>query len=159
MNKVIRRIAIIATIVIAFSAVGSVFAQGPGELAFDAGFRGGRGGQGFHGEGTRQGVLDEELHDIFMAAYAEALGIPAADLEARIAAGESMAEIALSTGLSIEAFRDLKKEVRTSVIEQAVSEGILTQEQAEQMNTRGTGMGNGTGKRGSGLGDGNCPNK
>ena len=158
MNKFFRSIAIVATIVIAFSVVGSVFAQGSGALGFDPGSRGGRGGQGFRGEGTRQGAMDGELHDAFMAAYAEALGISVEDLEARIEAGESMAEIALSTGLSIEAFRDLKNEIRSSVIEQAVSEGSLTQEQAERMNTRGAGRGNGAGKRGLGLGDGNCPN-
>jgi len=72
MNKFFRSFAIVATIVIAFGIVGSVFAQGPGELQFDAGSRGGRGGQGLRGEGTRQGAMDGEFHDAFMAAYAEA---------------------------------------------------------------------------------------
>jgi hypothetical protein len=158
MNKVFRSIAIVATIVIAFGVVGSVFAQGPGEMPFDAGSRGGRGGQGFRGEGTSQGVMDGEFHDALIAAYAEALGITVEDLEARIAAGESLSEIAQSTGLSIEAFWDIKNEVRSSVIDQAVSDGTLTQEQADWMKTRGAGAGNGQGKRGLGLGDGNCPN-
>lgn len=160
MKKVFRSIAIVATIVIAFSAVGSVFAQGPGEMPFEAGSRGGRGGQGFRGEGSRQGVMDGEFHDAYMTAYAEALGISVDELEARIADGESMSEIALDLGKTIEEFWTLKMDVRSTVIDQAVSEGTLTQEQAEWMKTRGAGMGNGTGtgRHGLGLGDGSCLN-
>ena len=164
MNKMIRVFAIAATIVIAFGAVGSVFAQGKGPGAnaapegqgFGNGFRGDLGERFVQNRGIRQGEMDGLLHELFMAAYAEALGIDVEELEARIAAGESMSEIALSLGYTLETFWDLKLEVRASVIEQGVVDGILTQEQADWMKTRGAGMRNGMRRRGLGMGYEGC---
>lgn len=166
MKKWMKTMVIVATLVIAFGAVGSVYAQsgGPGTNGAGVGQGDGSGFRGVNGErinqhqGTAQGAMDGVLHDAWMAAYAEALGISVEDLEAEIAAGKSMSEIALDSGLTIEEFWALKMEVRTSVIDKAVSEGALTQEQAEWMKTRGAGFRNGQGKRGLGVGDGNCLN-
>jgi hypothetical protein len=106
------------------------------------------------------------LHDYMIAAYAEKLNLPAADLEARLNNGETMAQIALSEGLTFEQFRTLMVEVRTQAINQAVADGTLTQEQADWMTTRGAGrmagsqMGNARGMRGSGQGQNanpDCP--
>jgi hypothetical protein len=109
--------------------------------------------------GTVAGTQDGLLHDEIIAAYAEKLGISVADLEARIAGGETMAEIAISTGLTVDQFLALKVEVRTIALDQAVLDGTLTQEQADWMKTRGTGIGNGNGTRGNGqrlYGTGDC---
>ena len=77
-----------------------------------------------------------------------------------------MAQIAISTGLTLDQFRTLMVEVRTQAIEQALNDGVLTQAQAEWMSQRGAGqmaggqMGNGSGMRGAGQGqfaNPNCP--
>ena len=101
---------------------------------------------------------DGILHDYMIAAFAEKLNIPVADLEARLDQGETMAQIAVSTGLTIDQFRTLMVEARTQAIDQAVADGTLTQEQADWMKQRGAGqmaggqMGNGRGMRGAGQG-------
>ena len=166
MNKTMKTLVIVATLVIAFGAVGSVYAQsgGPGtngvgvDQGFGNGFRGGLGESRNQSQGTAQGAMDGVLHDAWMVAYAESLGMTVDALEAEIAAGKSMLEIAQSEGLTVEEFWALKMEVRAIIIDQAVSDGTLTQEKADWMKTRGAGAVNGQGKRGLGLGDGNCPN-
>lgn len=166
MNKTVKLLVIVAAVVIAFGAVGSVYAQGGGPRAnaegvgtgIGNGFRGGNGERFNQNQRNAQGTMDGVLHDAWMAAYAEALDIPVNELEDRLAAGETMSEIAVSTGLTIEEFKDLMKEVRSSVIDQAVSEGALTREQAERMKSGGVGRGNGMGKRGPGAGSADCPN-
>ena len=164
MNKTVKLLVIVATVVIAFGTVGAVYAQGGGPGAnaapvgqgFGNGFRGGNGERNNQYQGMGQGAMDGVLHETWMAAYAEALGIEVEALEARIAAGESMSEIALSLGFTLDAYREIKLEVRASVIEQAVSDGTLTQEQAALMEMRSAGFGRGMGKRGLGVRDGSC---
>jgi hypothetical protein len=101
-----------------------------------------------------------------IAAYTEALDIPVADLEARLDSGETMSQIAISTGMTLDKFRNLMVEVRTQAIEQALNDGVLTQAQADWMSQRGAGqmaggqMGNGSGMRGTGqrqFANPNCP--
>lgn len=65
-------------------------------------------GQGF---GTR---LQDQIadgsgiyHDELMATFSEALGISIVDLEARIAAGETLVEVALSEGMTFEDIKAL----------------------------------------------------
>jgi len=117
------------------------------------------------GRGTRGGVDagnltagDGVLHDYLIAAFAEKLNIPAADLEARLDQGETMAQIAVSTGLTIDQVHALMVEARIQAIDQAVADGTLTQEQADWMEQRGAvqmvggQMGYGRGMRGIGQG-------
>ena len=86
-----------------------------------------------------------------IAVFAEELNIPVADLEARLDQGETMAQIAVSTGLTVDEFRTLMVDARTQAIDQAVTDGTLTQEQADWMKQRSAGqmaggqMGNGRG--------------
>ena len=85
--------------------------------------------------------------------YAEKLNTSVTDIEARLASGETMAQIALSTGLTLNQFRSLMIEARSLAIDQAVKDGTLTQAQADWMKQRGAGqMGNGRGMRGGGAG-------
>jgi len=118
------------------------------------GGRGSRGGMG----AVNMSAGDDILHDYRIAAYAEKLNIPVADLEARIDQGETMAQIAVSTGLTIDQFRTLMVEARTQAIDQAVADGTLTQEQADLISQRGAGqmaggqMGTGRGMRSRGQG-------
>ena len=158
MKKIIKSLAVLAVIAVAFVSASTVFAQTSGPRT-ESGFGGGKFGEPLHiGE-------DGLLHDYFIAAYADALeGIDAAELEKRLEDGETMSEIALSTGLTFEEVKDLIAEVRTLVLEQALADGVITEEQAEWLASRGSRMAQGTGsrqdagRRGKGQGTGHCIN-
>jgi hypothetical protein len=175
MNKMVKSIVIIAVVVIAFGAAGAVFAQttnpqntGLGtQLGYDR-TRGGRGGRSGYGkrEGFQtqnmEGYHDGLLHDLIMAEFAEALNLGVDELKTRIEGGEKLSEIALSTGLTFDEFRTLWDEVREVVLEQAVAEGLLTQEDVDNMNGRFARVGRkgnprGVGQRMYGEGIGVCP--
>lgn len=150
MKKLMKSIVILAVIAVALGSFTSVFAQTdtPGD---PVGYGGGgissrskRGGQGtgstwlYQNREASEGGL---LHDAMIAAFSEALGIPVEDLETRIADGESLADIALSTGMTIEDFRTLLNDIRTEVHDQAVEDGLLPGEQSGWVNNRRAAMG------------------
>ncbi len=166
MNKIGILLVIIAVATLALGSVGVAFAQSPTQTpGSGTGFMGGRGSRnGLGGVNANSG--DGILHDYTIAAYAEALDIPVADLEARLDSGETMSQIALSTGMTLDEFRTLMVDVRTQAIDQALADGVLTQAQADWLKLHGAGqmaggqMGNGSGMRGSGQGqfaNPNCP--
>jgi hypothetical protein len=142
MKKLIISIALLAMVVVALGSTSSVFAQAPTPQTT--------------GNGSQLGFL----HDEMVMVYAETLGLSVDDLNSRLANGETMAQIAYSTGMTAAEFRTLMTEVRTKAIALAVKNGTITQEQADWMNQRGNGqmMGGGTGRgrggRGSGTGTG-----
>jgi len=150
MKKFAVTIMVVAVVVFALGTVGVAYAQAstPGT---GTGFGSGLGGRGGHGGVGAGNITAGEgiLHDYLIAAYAEKLNIPVADLEARLNQGETMSEIAVSTGLTVDQFRTLMVEVRSQAIDQAVADGTLTQAQADWMKQRGAGqMGNVRGIRG-----------
>jgi hypothetical protein len=158
MKKFVVTLMVVAVVIFALGSVGVAYAQSPTQTpGTGTGKMGGRGSQNGLG-GTNRNSGEGILHDYIIAAYAEKLNIPVADLEARLNSGETMAQIALSEGLTFEQFRTLMVEVRTQAIEQALNDGVLTQAQADWMKTHGAGqmaggqMGNGRGMRGSGQG-------
>jgi hypothetical protein len=73
------------------------------------------------------------MHDYVFSALAEGLGLTPEELEARHEAGERLWDIAQDQGLTAEELRDLMLEAREGALEQAVSDGVLTQEQADWM--------------------------
>lgn len=174
MNKLVKSLVILAVVAIAFGSASAVFAQsGPNTGLSSRTGRGGRGG----GNGTmlaennsirlQDGFQDGLLHDAMIAAFADELGLSVDEINSRLEEGETMADIAISTGLTLEDFRDLMVEVRTLVYDQAVADGTLTEEQAEWLKSRGSGrymnggMGMNTGFRGNGqrlYGTGECIN-
>lgn len=162
MNKFMKSFVILAVIAIAFGSVSAVFAQsGTPE---GAGSRFGKGNLTQRGgRGAGAGPLGEQdgvLHESLIAAYAAELGISVEDLEARLADGETMAQIALSTGLTIEEFKSLMQDVRALALDQAVLDGTLSAEQAEWLKTRGGGRGSIAGRQGRNQrlnGTGECP--
>jgi hypothetical protein len=175
MKKLMKSFVILAVIAIAFGTVGAVFAQDtdPEENAQGTtiGFgglgigsrskRGGRGSGNMMLYQNRDSIDDGLLHDEMMAAFSLALEISVEELEARIADGETLADIALGTGMTIEDFRALLTEIRTTVHDQAVEEGLLPGAQSGWVNERrdgNTGYGARRGGAGQGLyGTGNCP--
>jgi len=162
MKKIIVTVVVLAVLVAALGTAGLAYAQSPTPAANGAGssLMGGRGPRGGMGAGvTASG--EGFLHDAMIAVFAEKLGIPVADLEARLANGETMAQIALSTGLTLDEFRTLMLEARSQAIDQAVQDGTLTQAQADWMKQHvGGQMGGAGGQRGGRMGQGlnaNCP--
>ncbi len=161
MKKLVLSLVIVAVIAVAFGTASSVYAQSTTPQApangtgygYNAGGRGVRGGM--MGQNAGSVTQDGLLHDEMIAVYAEKLGISVDDLNARLADGETLSQIAISEGLTIDEFIALRTEVRSQVIAAAVADGTLTQDQADWMLTRGVGGtagGRGMGARGTGLG-------
>ncbi len=113
---------------------------------------------GMNGRGMRAQFADADLngpmHDEMVAAFAAKLGISVEDLNARLANGETMAQIATSKGLTAEQLTTLMADVRAQALDQAVKNGTLTQAQADAMKLRGGMMGQGQSARGTGTGMG-----
>lgn len=156
MKKFIFALAIVATLVVALLSTASVFAQGttptpptPGS-GYGRGMMGGRGA----GMGTGMAAGDGILHDTMISVYAQKLGISVDDLNARLAKGETMAQIASAQGLTAEQFTSLMTDARAQAIDQAVKDGTLTQAQADWMKQRGNGGGMMGGNAGRGAGRG-----
>lgn len=158
MNKFVKAILLVAVVALAIGTTGVAYAQTPNQTP-GTGFTAmaGRGPQGSYGAGN--GITgDGILHDYLIAAYAEALNIPVADLETRLDDGETMSQIALSTGMTLDEFRTLMVDVRTQAIDQALADGVLSQAQADWLKLHGAGQiaggqfGRGFGMRGSGQG-------
>ena len=105
--------------------VGVAFAQGPAPYT-GGGMMGNNGGY---------------LHMYMVNAFAEKLGLKVEDINARLTAGESMYDIALADGVKAEDFSALMVEVRTIAMNAAVKDGVITQEQADWMSSRGFGRG------------------
>ena len=155
MKKSTLVLMVVAIAVLAvFGTVTAVSAQGPIQNdPLTQGF-GGRGG-GMRGIGNRgTEIVNEDVHALMMDAYAEALGIPASEIESRLEAGETFAQIALSTGLTFEEFWALKTQVKTDVAAEALAQGFITQEQADLMQQSALRQGARGGMRGSGNGTG-----
>ena len=116
--------------------VGVAFAQGPAPYA---------------GNGPMMQNGGGYLHTYMVTAFAEKLGLKVEDINARLTAGESMYDIALADGVKAENFSALMVEVRTIAMNAAVKDGVITQEQADWMSSRGFGRGgmmNGNGSAG-----------
>jgi hypothetical protein len=170
MKKLTKSLIVLAVVVVALASTSSVFAQGsgPGTTGVQTGSgyagNGGRRGDGGSVYGDVYGLKDELLHDYFITAYSIEFNIEVKDLEIRLDQGETMAEIAISTGLTLDEFMTLMDEVRSEVLDQAVADGVITQEQAERIASRAAAMnrfadreqradmGRGAGRRGSNQG-------
>ncbi len=170
MKKILLSILAVAVVAVALGTAGFVYAQTsaprtPGTgTGYGAGMMGGRGGSmaGMMGQGTGSGDQDGWMHDSMIAYFAQSLGISVDDLNARLANGETMAQIAVSKGLTTDQFIAWMTAARNQAIDQAVKDGTLTQAQADWMKQHSSGMSTRMGgmMRGAGQGqNGNwgCP--
>ena len=167
MNKTVLSIVIVMVVAIALGTTSFVNAQSstPQAPVSGTGYGNGMGSRGVRGGmmHSAAGTQDGLLHDEMIAVYAEKLGVSVDDLNARLANGETLAQIASSKGLTIDQFRALMTDARSQAVDQAVKNGTLSQEQADWMKQRGAGAGMGNGGRGMrGNGQGqftnpNCP--
>jgi len=81
------------------------------------------------------------LHEYMLAAMAEALGIPAADLETRLTNGETFYQIALAQGIAADEIPALMQTARSQALATALAYGVITQEQADWMQAHAFGRG------------------
>ncbi len=159
MKKVFLSIVIAAVIVAALGATGLAYAQSstpqaPGVSGTSYGPMNGRGPQSGKMAGSAAGTQAGLLHDKMIAAWAAKLNLSVDEINTRLANGETMSQIAYSTGITADQFRSLITEVRSAAIDQAVKDGTLTQAQAEWMKSRSAGgmAGAGRGMHGGGQG-------
>ena len=93
------------------------------------------------------------MHTFMAIEFAKALDLNVNDINTRLAAGETMYDIALSAGVAVEEFPALMTEVRAVASAEAVKANVITQEQADWMNSRRGNMGagncTGTGPQGN----------
>ncbi len=138
---------------LAVSVTGIAFAQSPQPPA--PGVRG-----PMMGGGTGS-TVEGPLHDYMVNALAAALGITPADFEARRDAGKTAYQIALDLGISADKIPALLADARAKAFDAAIAAGVITQQQATWMKSRGmmtgTGLGTCTGagqRLGGGMGMG-----
>lgn len=154
MKKILLILALVGATAFAFGFTGNVMAQAGDPPTVEPGF-----GPGGMGRGIRGGMMGARgdgngfMHDAVTAALADKLSIPVDDLNARLESGETMYDIAVENGMTLEDFRAVMTDARASALEAAVAAGTITQEQADWMKERGAGR---MGGRGGFAG--NCPN-
>lgn len=161
MKKSIFVIMILAIGFGAFGFIDTARAQQPTPVYPGNGRRdgfGGNGRQGSNGDGTgvpaQQNINLEGLLDVYMDDYlASNLGITAAELKTRRDAGETLVQIGLSLGFDQDNIFDLLIAARIDALKQAVTEGLITQEQADWMVSRLDARQSGSA---AGLCDGDC---
>jgi hypothetical protein len=152
--------ALVGIVVSALVMAGFAFAQTPTpvpQFPFGQGMMGGRqrGGMGLGMMGgARVDGQYGPMHEYMEKAFAEALGIPQADLEAALAGGKSMWQVAQDKGLTLEQFQKALVDARQNAFKQMVADGVITLAQADWMLSRMQNMG-GTG--GGFGGPGGCP--
>lgn len=148
MNKlIIGSLALIGVAALIFGAVGVASAQGPEKNGSDD-----HGPHGpMHGEGDFE---DGILHDYMLQAMADNLGISVDDFSSRREDGETFYQIALDLGFSEDEIFELMSTARDSAIDQALADGVITQEEADQLREHGGHHGyfNGEGEMPSGQG-------
>jgi hypothetical protein len=140
---------IFAGVLIGIALVGAVLgvsglvnAQAPEQaqqFGYVDGMMGGRGGGRM---GWNDG-LDQTgpLHDLMISEWADKLGLSEDVIDQRLADGESLYDIAVSTGMTADEFLAARVEIHTAILDEAVAQGLMTQEQANWMNTRSGRMG------------------
>ncbi len=138
-----KTLLIVALVVLALGAlgVGLVAAQGgqPPVNGYGMGMMwGGRGGYG-------------PMHDYVEQALAEKLGLTVEQVEDALATGKTMYQIALDNGIAEADLPTFMTGVHQTAFDQAVADGVFTQDQADWMLERMQGM------YSNGYGLGNCP--
>ncbi len=144
MNKkrflILAGVALIVLLLAGLAGAAFVFAQEP-TLPIPFGWHGG--GFGWHGGGHGMGGFGGRgmggfawsgggMWTMFDTA-AEALGLTPEELFADLRAGKSPAKIAEEQGVDVEALYDAMNAARGEAMQQAIEDGRMTQEQADQM--------------------------
>jgi hypothetical protein len=152
MKRFLKITGVIGALVVVVALVGATaaLAQGPGQS--DTFTPPGRAQmQRGAGAGLRVMAVDQdEMHD----AIAEALGISLAELEAARAEGKTLFVLAQELGVDFTEVREAMSAVHEASLEQAVTDGTISQEQADWMLSRLGGQGGQASGMGRGFGGG-----
>ena len=155
MKRMLLVVSILAVAVVAFSTASPVMASesnkggprngNPGELGLKGNKYMGELGTGT-GEPVKQNLslnmeiaMDGLLDDIIHENLAIELGISPEVMADRLAAGESIFDIAISLGFDEISFSEIMSAVRIDALTQAVGLGLITQDQADWLTLRGFG--------------------
>jgi len=160
--------AALAVLLVGLIGVTTVFAQEPtpeSEIPFGFGqMRGGRHGLGGFGRGLLGDARFLGGQWTMFDTAAEVLGLTPEELFAELHAGQTLAEIAEAQGVEMEALQEAfdaaRGEARQAAIEQAVENGVMSQEQADWLLEgieKGFMPGGRRFGRGRGPGGGDCP--
>ena len=126
MKKLFIGIGLVGVIALAFGAANVAFAQ-------DTQLNGpGAGGHGPHGPGDDGHFGDGLLHDYMTQNLTDALGISVEEFSSRRDSGESFFQIALDLGFNEGEIHAMMLTAYEADIEQALADGVITQEQVEQ---------------------------
>lgn len=164
MKKLMIGTLILAVFIAVLGSASNVFAQTatPNTTTPTYGFGNGRNnmngrGQGYGNRNTAPVNQSGLLQEYFTAAYAEKLGLSVDALNARLAKGETLAQIAAANGMNLNQFQTFMAEARALALDNAVKDGKITQQQADWMKTRGISsngnFNNGGNRRGPGNGN------
>lgn len=126
---------VLVVVALAVTATGIAFAQTPQPPV--------PGGRGPMMGGNAGAGVEGPLHDYMVNAMAAALGITPSDFEARQDAGKTAYQIALDLGISADKIPALLADARAKALAAAAADGVITQQQATWMKSRGVGMGSG----------------
>lgn len=135
-----KTLLVVAIVVLAIGALGAgvVYAQGGNPPTVPYGtMMGGRGGYGL-------------VHTYVVDAFAAKLNLTVEAVNARLTAGETMYDIALSQGITSADLPAFMTDIHTAAFTAAIEDGAITQAQADFMLQR-------MAQNGSGVGSGTCP--
>ncbi len=136
MRKIWTIVGLLGVATLTLGVAGLAFAQSETPPFMNSGYGPGMmGSRGRHGGGLINGE-EGPLHELMLESFSEAIGIAVEKLEARIESGETMWQIAVSEGVSEEEISDFMQQGRKAMVEQAVEDGKLSQEQADFMGSR-----------------------
>lgn len=125
------KLATIVTVLVAVAALAgatAIYAQGPANNGAAGQSANGTGLMGANESGLGLMAVDEaDMH----AAIADALGMSPDAFEAAIAAGETPATLALELGIDLNVIQEAMDAAHAAAFEQAVADGLITQEQAD----------------------------
>ena len=116
MKKPIMIVTVVSVLIMSFAATGLVFAQ-----------------EGVPPRDGHDGVLREYMH----AALAAELGMSVEELEASIAAGEKLHDIAEALGLDQEAFVSMVETASQNALDAALADAVITQQEYDAILKRG----------------------
>lgn len=100
-----------------------------------------------HGPGNPE---DNPLHEYMTNALADAFGLTSEELQAMHDNGTTLWDYAAEQGMTIADFQTKMETARSTALEQAVADGVITQEQADWMSSHGPGQ------KGHGFGGSDC---
>jgi hypothetical protein len=107
------------------------FGMGPGMMG---GFRNNRDGN------NQGGNNDRDLQSYMLTAVAGQLGMSESDLNTQLQNGKSLLDLAADKDMTVSEYKSMLETARTSAIEQALADGVITKTQADNLKSNSQGL-------------------